>query len=94
MANLETVSPLCAMLGTTLLCWTEFALCLLRLFLYPKTQVWCLEMGPALYSHLQAVDSPDVTEPSELLKVWIFQLQPWLSLAGNQTVEVFCQDTH
>lgn len=70
MANLETASPLCAMLGTTLLCCTEFALCLLGLFLYPKTlQVWHLEMGPALYSHLQAVDSPVVTEPSQLLRV-------------------------
>lgn len=70
MANLETVSPLCAMLGTTLLCWTEFSLCLLRLFLYPKIlQVRHLEMGPDLYSHPQAVGSAAVTEPSELLKV-------------------------
>lgn len=70
MTNLETVSPLCAMLGTTLLCWTEFALCLLRLFLYPKTlQVWHLEMGQALCSYLHTVDSPAFTETSELLKV-------------------------
>lgn len=77
-----------------LLCWTEFALCFLRLILYPKTlQVWHPEMGPALYSHLQAVESPAVREPSELMKVWIFQLQPWLSLAGNQTLEMLGQDT-
>lgn len=33
MANLETVSPLCAMLGTTLLCWREFAVFIEALFI-------------------------------------------------------------